>query len=44
MVERVVYRERRRCPPAQPREQAEVVVVDRVDRVEGTHLVRGVAC
>ena len=36
VVERVVYREQRRCPPAQRREQAEVVVVDRVDRVEGT--------
>ena len=37
MVERVLDRERRRGPPTQLREQAEVVVVDHVDRVEGTH-------
>jgi hypothetical protein len=37
VVERVLYRERRRAPPTQLREQAEVVVVDHVDRVEGTH-------
>ena len=37
MVERVLDRERRRAAPTQLREQAEVVVVDHVDRVEGTH-------